>query len=283
MNDGFNLYNRFPKEDSFSFFEELKKRGFRNTNTSIGINPNCYEGTIYDYENDSLVNVKIYKQKSDSSEQVANYIQICKMNNLTNEYECVYRGIKPQSSFAFHLLMSHLFPSKYFVDKYTNGDIYNDEEKNDIDFPPSEKLATLLTIYEFEEKTHEYYPSHFKEIEYNGYNPYSTKRIFKNKNIIVKFDYIRICCSFDNDNNTIFDEYTIKDHELASLLHYALQPASEKKFLKEKLGNDNITSLYVFLKNSELSIYSKKAEEKLKDHLKYIEVMIKGIKRRLNK
>lgn len=280
MNEGFNILSQFPVEKGFSFIESLVKRGFRQSDDELSCN--LYKGTLYDYETDSLVNVEI-KKSFHTTEDSSPYIWIYKESY--GDKECIYRGIEPQSSFMSQLLMSHLFPTQGFADSYVNVGGETEEVKTcDVDYAPSDKLAVALGIYEFKETTQKVYPEHFKEMESRGvYNPYSFKRVFKRGQIWILFDYIEICISYDGGRNFLFNQYTIKDYELASLLHFAIAPSSDQRYLRTKMGNDDATRLYSFLSSDIIDCYPKKTTGILREHLKEIRNLRETLNLKLNK
>lgn len=130
-NNGFNLYEHFPTEVGFHFFQEIKKLGFKQLDNPSTDIPTCYEGIIYDYFSTENVVVRVIREEKRFRGIYQKEISIWKKN------ECVYKGLIPSSHFVFQIIMSHLFPSQEFAQKIEEkqlDNIYEEEMKNTIDY-----------------------------------------------------------------------------------------------------------------------------------------------------
>lgn len=116
MGKSFNILQTFPVETTFSFFKELERYGFKRLDEPLKDMPICYKGFLYDYESECDVPVCIELEEGSSSGTFSKYIHIYKGNKDTGRV--IYYGLKPESSFVFQLLFTHLLPSKKFIDQY---------------------------------------------------------------------------------------------------------------------------------------------------------------------
>lgn len=127
--NGFNLYEYFPTEVGFHFFQEIEKLGFKQLDDPSDDLPTCYEGIIYDYFSTEDVVVRVIREEKRFQGVYQKEISIWKKK------ECVYKGLIPSSHFAFQIIMSHLFPSQEFaqkIEKEQLDNIYREDLRNTI-------------------------------------------------------------------------------------------------------------------------------------------------------
>ena len=142
-NTGCNLFEEFPVELKFSFFDELNKMGFKRLDDPLKDGPSIYTGVLYDYDTDSYTHVTIEKDEhSLPLGQFSSYITIYKGDRSSQK--CIYRGLPPQSSIAYKIFMASLFPSKDYVDKYEDLILSREYERaNQVNFDMEVELAQL--------------------------------------------------------------------------------------------------------------------------------------------
>ena len=129
--NGFNLYEHFPTEIGFHFFQEIEKMGFKRLDNPSTDSPTCYEGVIYDYFSAENIVIRIIQEEKCFQGIYQKEISIWKKNG------CVYKGLIPSSHFAFQIIMSHLFPSKEFaqkIEKEQLDNIYEEDMRNTTDY-----------------------------------------------------------------------------------------------------------------------------------------------------
>ena len=73
MTDGFSIST---VDADFSFFGELEKLGFKQTNSPKTDFPTEYEGIIYDYESDSYVKVFVEREEKCFRGVFSKYVRI---------------------------------------------------------------------------------------------------------------------------------------------------------------------------------------------------------------
>lgn len=127
MTDGFSI-STVDVDADFSFFGELKKLGFKQTNNPKTDFPTEYEGIMYDYESDSYVKVFVEREEKCFRGVFSKYVRIYKSDQRKGT--CIYYGLQPQSFLVYRILMTGLFPSESYIKLYEEAVLGKDYERD---------------------------------------------------------------------------------------------------------------------------------------------------------